>query len=480
MADFDSKEGETPNFDWMPAGCEPLADGEYDAIILGTGLTNMILSGLLAVAGKRVLIVDRNNYYGGEMPSLDLGKLYEKFNGKDAVVPKEMGRHQDWAVDLIPKFIMADGNLTKILLHSKVTRYLDFKAIDASFVYTADDGGWITKSDKIEKVPTNGEEALRSGLMNLMQKRKFRSFLIFMDAYDEKDPATYMKGKPLDKYSMREVFEHFDLGDGTMSFIGHAMMLFDNDSYLDGPADVPAAALKLYMSSMRRYPPYSSPYIYPLWGLGGIPEGFSRMCAINGGTFMLNKNVDEILEKDGVAWGIKSGNEVAKAKQIIGDPSYFKKEQTKVVGQVVRSICILDHPIPNTDNAESIQIILPSGQLNRKSDVYVCMVSASHNVCAANHYVAIVSTTVETSNPMAEIEPGLKLLGSIKQRFDAVADLYHPVQSGKENGCFISKSYDAASHFESTAIDVLRMYEDLTGEQLDMSIEPDMNGDDDC
>ena len=27
------------------------------------------------------------------------------------------------------------GNLVKILLHTKVTRYLDFKAIDGSFVY---------------------------------------------------------------------------------------------------------------------------------------------------------------------------------------------------------------------------------------------------------------------------------------------------------------------------------------------------------
>ena len=33
------------SFDWMPAGCQPLADGEYDAIILGTGLTDCIISG---------------------------------------------------------------------------------------------------------------------------------------------------------------------------------------------------------------------------------------------------------------------------------------------------------------------------------------------------------------------------------------------------------------------------------------------------
>ena len=41
------------------------------------------------------------------------------------------------------------------------------------------------------------------------------------------------------------------------------------------------------------------------------------------------------------------------------------------------------------------------------------MVSSTHNVCVKDVYIAIVSTIVETNNPEAEIEPGLKLLGPI-------------------------------------------------------------------
>ena len=38
------------------------------------------------------------------------------------------------------------------------------------------------------------------------------------------------------------------------------------------------------------------------------------MAAINGGTFMLNRSVDEILfDADGKAWGIRGGNEVVLA-----------------------------------------------------------------------------------------------------------------------------------------------------------------------
>ena len=201
MAEFDGKraEGEeeddgrvkAPSFSWMPTGCEALADGEYDAIILGTGLTECIIAGLLSVSGKRVLVVDRNNYYGAESASLSLGNLYDKFRSGSSP-PPNMGRPQDWNVDLIPKFIMSTGNLVKILLHTKVTRYLEWKAVDGSFVF---------KDKKIEKVPSTPAEALSSNLMSFFQKRYFRSFLIFVDKYERAVPSSWMKGKPCDQVS---------------------------------------------------------------------------------------------------------------------------------------------------------------------------------------------------------------------------------------------------------------------------------------
>lgn len=77
-------------------------DEEYDVIILGTGLTECILSGVLSVQGKKVLHMDRNSYYGAEATSMTpLETLYQKF-GEDKA-PETMGRGRDWNVDLIPK-----------------------------------------------------------------------------------------------------------------------------------------------------------------------------------------------------------------------------------------------------------------------------------------------------------------------------------------------------------------------------------------
>lgn len=81
---------------------------------------------------------------------------------------------------------------------------------------------------------------------------------------------------------------------------------------------------------------------------------------------MLDKKVDEIVVENGRAIGVRSGNEVAKCKQLYCDPTYVKgTNRIKKSGQVVRAICLLNHPIPNTNDAASCQIIIPQKQVDR-------------------------------------------------------------------------------------------------------------------
>lgn len=121
-----------------------------------------------------------------------------------------------------------------------------------------------------------------------------------------------------------------------------------------------------------------------------------RLSAIYGGTYMLNKPVDEIVMEGGHVVGVKSEGEVhdadnvqnqswrvpmlhvldprsccsllqvARCKQLICDPSYVP-DRVRKAGQVIRVICILSHPIKNTNDANSCQIIIPQNQVNRNS-----------------------------------------------------------------------------------------------------------------
>ncbi|VFV40843.1 rab gdp dissociation inhibitor, partial [Lynx pardinus] len=136
----------------------------------------------MSVNGKKVLHMDRNPYYGGESSSITpLEELYKRFQLLEGP-PEAMGRGRDWNVDLIPKFLMANGQLVKMLLYTEVTRYLDFKVVEGSFVY---------KGGKIYKVPSTETEALASNLMGMFEKRRFRKFLVFVANFDENDPKTF-------------------------------------------------------------------------------------------------------------------------------------------------------------------------------------------------------------------------------------------------------------------------------------------------
>lgn len=96
-------------------------------------------------------------------------------------------------------------------------------------------------------------------------------------------------------------------------------------------------------------------------------QAFARLSAVYGGTYMLNKaDAQVVYDESGAAVGVSSEGETAQCKFVVGDPAYFPGK-TKVTSRVVRAICIMSHPIPNTDNAHSVQIILPQKQIARRS-----------------------------------------------------------------------------------------------------------------
>lgn len=447
---------------------------EYDVVVLGTGLTECVLSGVLSVKGKKVLHIDRNDHYGGEAASVNIENLFKKYGNYPAGTEpwKKYGRVNDWNVDLVSKLLMANGELTNILVSTDVTRYLEFKQIAGSYVQQG-----AGPRATVAKVPSTAREALSSPLMGLFEKRRAKNFLEWVGNFQEDNPSTH-NGLNMNTSTMKDVYDKFGLEATTRDFIGHSMALYTTDDYIRerGTAKDTVNRIRLYANSMARYG--KSPYIYPLYGLGELPQGFARLSAIYGGTYMLNTNIDEIhssgtkvsgisatmKERDSEGDGMKF---TTKTKMILGDPSYFPGK-VQVVGHLLKAICILNHPIDKTSDSDSVQLIIPQSQVGRQHDIYIAMVSSAHNVCPKGYYIAIVSTIAETNaNHHLELQPGLERLGRIEEKFmGPPIPLYEPLESGVGDSIFISKSYDATSHFETTTDDVRDIYRRAMGEEL--------------
>ncbi|CAK7895326.1 rab GDP-dissociation inhibitor [[Candida] anglica] len=445
-------------------------DEEYDVIVLGTGLTECVLSGILSVEGKKVLHIDRQDFYGGESASLNMSQLYKKFK-PSAQKPEFRGRDRDWCVDLIPKFLMSNGELTNILVHTDVTRYIEFKQIGGSYVY---------RNGRIAKVPSNEMEAIKSSLMGIFEKRRMKRFLEFIAKYSDDEVSTH-QGLNLDTNTMNEVYTHFGLENGTKDFIGHAMALWPNDDYLNEVARPTYERIILYVQSVAKYG--KSPYIYPLYGLGELPQGFARLSAIYGGTYMLDTPIDEVLydeSTEGVKKfaGVKTKEGTGRAPIVIADPTYFPELVKKTGQRVIRAMCILDHPVAGTGDLDSLQLIIPQNQVGRKSDIYITVLSETHKVVPAGYYLAIVSTIIETDQPHVELEPAFKLLGNRVDTLMGIAELYEPQEDGNTDGIYLSKSYDATSHFESTTDDIKDLYFRIMGKPLVLKKRPGVEEED--
>lgn len=101
------------------------------------------------------------------------------------------------------------------------------------------------------------------------------------------------------------------------------------------------------------------------------------------------------------------------------------------------------------------------------------MVSHAHLICSKGMSIAIISATVETDNPEEEIAPAVSLLGEVLEMFVSVSNVYKAKDDGSKNNLWITSSYDATSHFESAGNEILEIFEKITGEKLDLNIEPD-------
>lgn len=117
---------------------------------------------------------------------------------------------------------------------------------------------------------------------------------------------------------------------------------------------------------------------------------------------------------------------------------------------MIRSICLLNHPIEGCESGASSVIgffkkqLVKAGYKVRESDIYALCLSWKMKVCPKGIYVVILSTTVETQKAIKELKPATDLLGNILEQFDSVTTLYRNKKATRMQGIHIFRSPDAS------------------------------------
>ena len=94
----------------------------------------------------------------------------------------------------------------------------------------------------------------------------------------------------------------------------------------------------------------STPYIYPIFGIGNIGDAFIRNVPINGGKIKLETHISEFITKDNAIKGVKTtDNQIYWSNTVICDPSYAEncgyKDHVYVKERIIRCLCIIDEEI---------------------------------------------------------------------------------------------------------------------------------------
>lgn len=215
----------------------------WDIAILGTGLSESILAAYvllfqtltnltplgfnhraLAKAGKKVLHLDENDYYGGDSASLTLLELitwaderskpmeqkpdqpsslylsaqrklftdihygFPSSSDQSTPDPDFMKDSRIYAISLLPCLVPASGPIITSLIASGVSRYGGFCLLNSVAMCTPLDDKRPEDEWELKRVPSSKEDVFKDRSLSLLDKRKLMKFLMFAASDAENPP----------------------------------------------------------------------------------------------------------------------------------------------------------------------------------------------------------------------------------------------------------------------------------------------------
>ncbi|KAF3911227.1 hypothetical protein ABW20_dc0107014 [Dactylellina cionopaga] len=160
---------------------ESLDKTVWDAVIAGTGLRESLLAAALARAGKRVLHLDKNPYYGDEYAALSLDELeaWAKTSKTDRLqsiefkifdIPEsapKLAKSRSYTLNLSPGLLYTASPLLSLLVASNLHESLEFLKVGGWFVYNPTDGS----EDPFMRVPNSREDVFNDQTLDPRTKR---------------------------------------------------------------------------------------------------------------------------------------------------------------------------------------------------------------------------------------------------------------------------------------------------------------------
>ncbi|XP_040005767.1 rab proteins geranylgeranyltransferase component A 1 [Xiphias gladius] len=244
-------------------------------------------------------------------------------------------------IDLVSKLMYSRGSLVDLLIKSNVSRYAEFKNITRILTY---------RNDNVEQVPCSRADVFASRQLSVVEKRKLMRFLT--SCVEEMEEQQAYNGRPY-----LEFLRDQQLGDNLQHFLLHSIAMAKEDT----PTEVGLASTRLFLRCLGRYG--NTPFLFPVYGLGEIPQCFCRMCAVFGGIYCLRHSVHCLLvDKDTNRCKavIDSRGQRISCSHFVVEDGYVAAERKKVATPtrfLSRAVLITDSSVLPSDSDQQVSMV---------------------------------------------------------------------------------------------------------------------------
>ncbi|XP_067853000.1 rab proteins geranylgeranyltransferase component A 1 [Heptranchias perlo] len=297
-------------------------------------------------------------------------------------------------IDLTSKFLYSRGSLVDLLIKSNVSRYAEFKNITRILTFQ---GG------KVEQVPCSRADVFASKHLSMVEKRMLMKFLTFCLEY-EQHPDAYLDFKD---NGFSEYLKTKKLTANLQHFILHSIaMVSETACTIEG-----LKATQHFLQCLGRYG--NTPFLFPLYGVGEIPQCFCRMSAVFGGTYCLRHSVQCLVvdrETARCKAVVDSNGHRISCEHFIVDDSYLPEKHTKNVQYryISRGVLITNSSVLKSDSEQISILTVPAVEKSRPS-VRIIELCPSSMTCPQGSYLVHL-TCPSSGTAKDDLEPVVSTL----------------------------------------------------------------------
>ncbi|KAJ1765666.1 hypothetical protein IW140_006394 [Coemansia sp. RSA 1813] len=353
---------------------DSLENENFDVLVLGTGPVEALVASELSDQGRKVLHIDRAPHYGGHHTSLTVSALLDwaastrdrrqvpcveihtaTTTGEPVAAEQLQQTFADliqndraYAIELAPRLVRCRSKAIDTLLDAGVGDYMQFCGVDRNYT--------LGRDQPLQRVPESKEDVFAATWLSFVEKRKLMRLLDALGGDDEEKLA--------------------DVGDSDKSF---AEWLSERPFALSGrlldavvyavarqgrhplTAREGCDAVRRYIGAMGRYGRMA--YLCALYGGGSeVAQAFCRLCAVSGGTYILNECPAIVSSPNGEGFDVSLRNGSAHVRSIVMDPTYAPEATASQDSNtsVARALCILD-AAPLGDDSTALLTFIADG-----------------------------------------------------------------------------------------------------------------------